>query len=175
MQAVTPLLIRTTEMADRDAVVELVRAAFSGPDRDGSEEVGIVRHIWDQGDLARPIDLVAADGETIVGHVLGSRGTVGEVALLGLAPLAVLPDRQRRGVGSALVHELLQRAESAGWPAVVLLGDPAYYSRFGFEPSGPQGITYAPVGADSPYFQVHVLASHDRSLRGEYLYCWEQP
>jgi putative acetyltransferase len=71
--------------------------------------------------------------------------------------------------------ELLRRAEDLGWPLVVLLGSPAYYERFGFEPSGPLGIVYLPVGAGNPHFQVRKLTGYDDSLRGEFTYCWEVP
>jgi putative acetyltransferase len=55
----------------------------------------------------------------------------------------------------------------------VVLGDPAYYGRFGFEPAGPLGIEYPPVGAASPAFQVRRFAPYDASYRGAFTYCWE--
>jgi putative acetyltransferase len=69
--------------------------------------------------------------------------------------------------------ELLRRVETAGRPLVVLLGNPAYYGRFGFEPSGPLGITYRPVGEDNPAFQVRRFAGYDATYRGDFTYCWE--
>jgi len=71
--------------------------------------------------------------------------------------------------------ELLRRADGAGLPLVVLLGNPDYYGRFGFEPTGPLGVTYQPVGADSPYFQARKLTAYDPSYGGDYTYCWEIP
>jgi putative acetyltransferase len=94
---------------------------------------------------------------------------------VGVAPLSVWPDRHRQGIGTALMTELLGRAERAGTPLVVLLGSPAYYARFGFEPSGPSGISYPPVGRDDPHFQVRWLAGRDPTLRGAFRYCWELP
>jgi putative acetyltransferase len=69
--------------------------------------------------------------------------------------------------------ELLRLAEAEGWPAAVLLGAPSYYSRFGFEPSGPLGIVYPAVGADSPHFQLRRLAAYRASLRATFAYCRE--
>jgi putative acetyltransferase len=57
---------------------------------------------------------------------------------------------------------------------LVLLGSPAYYSRFGFEPSGLHGITYRPVGTGSPYFQVLPLRRLDDPVAGDFVYCWER-
>ena len=52
------------------------------------------------------------------------------------------------------------------WPLLVLLGDPAYYGRFGFEPAGPLGLSYLPVGADNPHFQARRLAGVHRWVPG---------
>jgi predicted N-acetyltransferase YhbS len=168
--------IRPTTVADRPPVLELVRAAFGGNGRDGQDEVDIVVATWSSGALAKAIDLVAVDDEgTILGHVLAAPGSLGADEALGVAPLAVAPSHQNRGIGSALMADLLQRAEATGWPAAVLLGAPSYYGRFGFEPSGPLGITYPPVGVDNPHFQVRRLQAYRPSLRGNFSYCWELP
>lgn len=167
--------IRPTQPSDEAAVLSLVRTAFATGGRDGQEEVAVVEKTWQLGaDATDAIDLVAVDDAVVVGHVLGARARLGDTTtVLAIAPLAVAPGRQRGGVGTALVADLLRRAEEAGWPAAVLLGDPAYYSRFGFEPAGPLGISYPPVGADSPYFQVRRLTGYHPGLQGPVTYCWE--
>lgn len=78
------------------------------------------------------IELVADAKGRIVGHILLSRLAAPEKTL-ALAPLAVLPDRQKKGIGAALVTEAARLARDAGWNAIFLLGSPAYYSRFGFK------------------------------------------
>lgn len=87
-------------------------------------------------DSAIGISLVATIDSQIVGHVIFTRcgitGSSVNVSLLG--PLAVLPDRQRQGIGSAIVRAGLQRLEDAGVRLVCVLGDPAYYGRLGFVP-----------------------------------------
>jgi putative acetyltransferase len=72
-----------------------------------------------------------------------------------------------------LMRDLLSRAEARGWPLLVVLGDPAYYGRFGFERAGPRGLWYRPAGRDDPHFQACPLAGDDGSSRGEFGYCWE--
>jgi putative acetyltransferase len=151
----------------------VVREAFSRGGRDGQEEVDIVVNTWQLGATVEGLELVAVDGDAIVGHVLTARGDLGGREAIAVAPLAVLPSHQGRGLGSSLMTELLERAETAGHPLVVLLGNPAYYSRFGFEPAGPLDIWYLPVGKGDPHFQVRRLSAFDPSYHGQFTYCWE--
>jgi predicted N-acetyltransferase YhbS len=165
------LAVRETTEADRAAVIDVVRRAFTDGTRDGKEETDIVAATWALGDAATPIDLVAADS-VVVGHVLGAAGTIGGAQLLGVAPLSVAPERQGRGIGSSLMTDLLARAAGAGWPAVVLLGNPGYYRRFGFEPAGDFDIHYEPVGAGNPHFMLRRLGG-EALPHGMFTYCWE--
>jgi putative acetyltransferase len=167
------MLLRTAEPADHDAILAVVRDAFSHDGRDGQEEVDIVDATWKLGAGAPDLELVAVDDGAVIGHVMAAPGDLGGRKAVAVAPLAVVPSHQGEGVGSALMTELLRRAQAAGLPLVVLLGDPRYYGRFGFEPSGPLDITYPPVGPQSPYFQVRRLPGYDASYRGTFTYCWE--
>ena len=94
----------------------------------------------------------------VIGHVLGSRGHVGRDPVLAVGPLAVRPDRQQNGVGSALMHAILGAADALGEPLAALLGDPGYYRRFGFELSTVYQIT-PPRPEWQPHFQVRVLSA----------------
>ena len=85
------------------------------------------------------LSLIAVEAEAVVGQVLFSRLRA-PAAALALAPLAVRADRRRRGIGAGLVRAGLDRARREGWRAVVVLGDPAYYSRFGFRPEAVRGM-----------------------------------
>jgi putative acetyltransferase len=93
---------------------------------------------------ARPlVSLVAEDKGVLVGHIMFSPVSLsGHPALqiMGLAPMAVLPERQRQGIGTALVRAGLEQCRLIGAGAVVVLGHPAYYPRFGFSPSTRFGI-----------------------------------
>ena len=169
--------VRPATPADRDAILALVQAAFANGGRDGREEVDIVRATWERDAAPAGFDLVAVDDDSgdVVGHVLAAWGDLDGRPVLGIAPLAVVPGRQRSGIGSALMHDLIGRAERAHEPMLVLLGSTDYYPRFGFEPSGPLAIHYRAVGQDNPHFQVRRLPTYDPSVRGDYVYCWELP
>lgn len=87
------------------------------------------------------ISLVAEENGEIIGHILFSPVSIdSKVKIMGLAPMAVLPAWQGKGVGSRLVNAGLKVCSTAGYVAVVVLGHPAYYPRFGFEPSVNFGI-----------------------------------
>jgi predicted N-acetyltransferase YhbS len=135
--------------------------------------VEITAATWSRGAVPDQLELVAMKGGAVVGHVLAGWGSLGGREVVGVAPLAVMPGHQGVGIGTALMAEWLRRAESAHLPLAVLLGHPAYYGRFGFEPAGPLGIFYGAAGAGNPNFQVRRFSHYDPSYRGDYVYCWE--
>jgi putative acetyltransferase len=119
--------------------------------------------------------LVAEDDVRIVGHVMISTCELrdGESAhhIAMLSPLAVAPDLQRGGIGSALVGAATAIADEAGEPMVILEGSPAYYSRFGFVDSRTLGIEiHLPDWAPREAGQVLPLARYDPALRGTVRY-----
>ncbi|MBM3114433.1 GNAT family N-acetyltransferase [Jeongeupia naejangsanensis] len=119
--------IRPAGVADAAAIDELVTAAFGQPG-----EAGLVAALNAAGRI--DLELVAEAGGLIVGHVLFSPMTVEGVAgaVTGLAPLSVAADWRRQGLGKALVDAGLAQLQAKGVVAAVVLGDPAYYGRFGF-------------------------------------------
>lgn len=129
--------IRAEAPADYPNVHALNTSAFGSP-----AEANLVDALREQ---AHPlVSLVAVDGQTIVGHILFSPVALIEQAdlqIMGLAPMAVASSDQRKGVGSALVRAGLERCRQLGYGAVVVLGHPDYYPRFGFVPSTRFRIT----------------------------------
>jgi len=137
------MILRDEQPADGDVIREVVQAAFGR-----AAEAQLVDRLRGDGDAV--VSLVADEAGAIVGHVLLS-GLRAPFKALGLAPVSVRPERQGAGVGSALVREALARARTDGWDAVFVLGDPAYYRRFGFDPEAAQGF-------GSPYAGPHLMA-----------------
>jgi putative acetyltransferase len=154
------LIVRQERESDRAAADAIHRRAFGRDD-----EATIARRVRASDRFVPELSLVAVDDDGIVvGHVLVSyadlEGT--EARLLLLGPIAVEPERQRRGVGSELVRAALARAAELGEPLVLLEGDPAYYGRFGFVRADELGLL-PPAGTPPPGFQVVVLDA-DRPL-----------
>lgn len=148
--------IREEDPQDRQAVYEVVSSAFG--QRTEAELVGALRA---DGDCV--FSLVAEEGGSIVGHVLLSKMGA-PFRALALAPVAVIPTRQRRGIGSALIESAIQRARSAGWDGVFVLGDAGYYERFGFDREAAVGFTSPYAGA---HFMLLKLTAKLTSTTGE--------
>ena len=94
--------------------------------------------------------LVAVDDDTVVGHALFSRMKAPFPAL-ALGPVAVLHEYRRTGIGSRLIRQGIARSEAAGWLGIFVLGDPAFYRRFGFDAGRASGFI-------SPYAGPHLMA-----------------
>lgn len=108
------------------------------------------------------ISLVAKIGDKVVGHILFTPARLIQnqgwsIEGLGLAPLAVLPEYQKQGIGTGLCIEGLTRAALAGYPFVVVLGDSAYYPRFGFKPASTYGIQCAYEDNPDEAFMIKML------------------
>ena len=147
--------IRPERAGDEAAIHGVVAAAFDGhPHSDGSEP-GIVDALRADGDLA--ISLVAEEGGAIVGHVAFSPVSVsdGRQGWFGLGPAAVDPARQGEGIGTALIERGLDLLRDRGAAGCVVLGDPAYYARFGF--AHDPALTYP--GPPPEYFQRLVIGN----------------
>lgn len=140
--------VRPEERHDAAAVRMVHERAFGRAD-----EARLVEALHRDGFVR--LALVAEVGGGVVGHVLFSdlpvRTVAGTVHLLALAPLAVLPEHQRAGIGSALVRHGLHECAERGHRAVVVLGEPAYYGRFGFTTERAASLTSPYSG---PYFQA---------------------
>ncbi|WP_292899346.1 GNAT family N-acetyltransferase [Nitratireductor sp.] len=121
--------IRIETIADRDAVHALLCTAF-----DGDGEAGLVQSLHADGDVV--LSLVAETEGVVCGHVLFSRLHVvnGDTRFpaVALAPLAVSPTHQRQGIAARLVEEAHRRLITTGETLSVVLGEPAYYGRFGY-------------------------------------------
>jgi putative acetyltransferase len=146
--------VRPERPADARAVWTVHEAAFGRPD-----EAKLVARLRQQ---ASPcLSLVTETAGRVTGHVFFSPVMVdGERPAPpagGLAPVGVLPEAQGRGAGAALVRAGVEASRALGWRLLFLLGNPAYYGRFGFELAAPRGLHYESHAFDRG-FQVLELA-----------------
>lgn len=159
---VNTMTIRPEQPDDRLAVRAVNTAAFPTP-----AEADLVDALREQ---ARPlVSLVALDGAAIVGHILFSPVTLSghpALILMGLAPMAVAPTHQRRGIGSTLVRTGLEQCRKLGVGAVVVLGHPDYYPRFGFAPATRSGIGCEYEVPEEAFMALELQPNYLRSVSG---------
>ncbi|MTI84341.1 MAG: N-acetyltransferase [Firmicutes bacterium] len=123
-------------------------------------EPNLVEAIRKSDNYIPELSLVAVINKAVVGHIMFSFLTIetdnGRIPVLGLAPVAVLPEHQNRGIGSALIEHGLKECKKLGFKIVILVGHPNYYPRFGFVPAGSKGLK-APFEVPDEAFMVREL------------------
>ncbi len=162
------VLVRRELPDDIDVIRYVTAAAFRGaihsapPVEAGGEpgEATLVSCLRADGGWVPELSMVAVEDGVVVGHVVCTRAHVNDRPALGLGPVSVLPARQRSGIGSALMHAVLGAADALDESLVGLVGDPAYYRRFGFVPAESVRVS-APDASWGDYFQVRTLTQYD--------------
>ncbi|MBC9914965.1 GNAT family N-acetyltransferase [Chitinophaga varians] len=143
-------ILRKEKISDIPQIDTVTKAAFLSAAHASGTEQFIIRALRASGQLT--LSLVAEENETLIGHVAISPVEIssGEPGWFGLGPVSVLPERQGTGVGSALIKAALAELRQLGAKGCVVLGEPAYYGRFGFRADA--GLLYPEAPAE--YFQV---------------------
>jgi putative acetyltransferase len=164
------LLIRRERPEDGRPARGLIDAAFGPPaGAPHAAETVLLDGLRADGDVVAELTFAAVLDGRLAGHVVCSRARLGEGRAVALGPIAVRPDLQRQGVGSALVAAVIATADQRGEPCLVLLGEPAYYARFGFEPAAARGIG-SPGPWEDAFFQVLTLRAWRPELAGPFRY-----
>jgi putative acetyltransferase len=161
------VLIREEEPADYAAIAEVTRAAFNN-----DAEAELIDRLRQEGVVIT--SLVAEEHGRILGHILFSTVEVmfraaERVVLASLAPVAVAPDHQRGGIGSALVWRGIERCREAGHSAIILVGHPDYYSRFGFSQGVVAGLRN-PFSSGPSFMGLELVRGALSGLKGQVVY-----
>lgn len=157
--------VRQENINDYEEIDRLLLEAFGG-----SQEIQLVRQIRRSQDYIPSLSFVAVDNNVIVGHLLFSKVQLtfdsGEVCqILSLAPLSVLPQHQKQGVGSTLVLHGLNEVRKIAYPLIVVIGHPQYYLKFGFVLAKPFGLRVKYKVPDNAFFVMEIEKGflHQRS------------
>lgn len=164
--------IRQETSKDYNEVYNLVKEAFATAEhRDGNEQDLVVA--LRKGEAFIPeLSLVAEKDGRIVGHILFTKAKVGEDTVLVLAPLSILPEFQKQGIGSALIKEGHKIAKELGYSYSLVLGSETYYPHYGYLPAVQFGIQ-VPDGIPSANFMAIKLLETAKTISGAVTYAKE--
>lgn len=158
--------VRAEQPQDHASVRAVNTSAF-----ETTAEADLVDALREQ---AHPVvSLVAEVGGEVVGHILFSPVTLTghpELRIMGLAPMAVAPAHQRSGIGSELVRAGLEKCRQLGFGAVVVLGHPSYYPRFGFRPTARYGIDSEYEAPEEAFMLIELQPGSLRGATGKIQY-----
>lgn len=157
-------VIRPETPQDFRTVEDLTREAFWNVYRPGCTEHCVLHRYRSLPEFVPELSLILEVAGQIVGHIMYSRGEVicddgRKLPILIFGPVSIAPSFQRRGYGSLLIRESLERAGAMGCGAVAITGNPEYYARFGFSDGKQKGVYYGglPRTEDTPFFLVKEL------------------
>lgn len=170
--------IRKEEPRDYPEVYCLVQAAFREVEESDHTEHYLVERLRASEAFVPELSLVAETIEgKIVGYVLFTKVEIvandAAKSLLGVAPLAVLPDYQKQGIGGALLEEAHRRAIKSGYKAAVLLGHAAYYPRFGYRKASDFGIIFPFDVPDECCMAIELMPDALKNMEGNVRYAKE--
>ncbi len=164
------VVIRSERVSDHAEIDAVVRAAFT---RHPDDVALLVERIRASENYLPELAVVAVDDSGVLAHTMlswvGLENSSRE-RILNLSPMSVRPDRQRQGVGSKLIRSVLDRAEAAGEPAVMVEGIPGYYPQFGFERASTLGFVPPSESIPDDAFMVKRLPGYDPSCAGRIVY-----
>jgi len=147
------ILIRQERETDFDSVYAVVRSAFETMEVASGDEQDLVNRLRKSSAFIPELSLVAVCDGKIVGHIMFTKMKVGIHPALALAPVAVLPEYQKQGIGGKLIAEGHRIARELGHSVAILVGHPNYYQRFGYQPAGNFNIQ-APFDVPADAFMV---------------------
>ena len=164
--------IRKEQKSDYEEVYNLVKTAFEKAKESDGNEQDLVVDLRNSDNFVPELSLVAKKDDKVVGYILFTKIQIGKYEELALAPLAVLPEYQRQGIGSKLIKEGHKIAKEMGYHYVVVLGSDKYYPKFGYEKASKYGIK-PPFDVPDENFMVIKLNDLRKEIIGTVKYAKE--
>lgn len=161
--------IRSEKPEDYKSIYDLNKLAFNG-----EVEAKLVNNLRETKGFVPELSLVAIKDGEVVGHILFSiihiQTDTNKIPVLALAPMAVLPKHQKQGIGSMLVGEGLKKCKELGYKAVILVGHPDYYPRFGFTHAKEKGLKLPFDAPDEAFMVYEIIHQALEGIKGMVVY-----
>lgn len=166
------MLIRKEEVEDYDVVYSVIQQAFMDAEHTDGHEQDLVNALRKGNSFIPELSLVAEVNEKIVGHIMFTKASTGDTIVLALAPLSVLPEYQRKGIGTALIKEGHRIAMELGYGYSIVLGSEKYYPKAGYLPADTFGIN-SPFDVPRENFMVCKINQNAPIVQGVVEYAKE--
>ena len=166
------MLIRQETSNDYEKVYYVVKQAFASAEHSDGNEQDLVVNLRESNNFIPELSLVAIDDNKIVGYILFTKIRIGKYEELALAPLAVLPEYQKQGIGKKLIEEGHKKAKKLGYQYSIVLGSERYYPKLGYVPASQYGIK-APFEVPNENFMAIELNNTDVEITGVVEYAKE--
>lgn len=166
------MLIRQEDKNDYDEVYNLIKAAFEVAEHSDGNEQDLVVALRKGDGFIPGLSLVAELNRKIVGHILFTKAKIGNNMVLVLAPLSVLPECQKQGIGTALIEEGHRIAKELGYGYSLVLGSEKYYPQLGYIQAEKLGVL-VPEGVPSINFMAIQLQENANPISGAVIYAKE--
>ncbi len=164
--------IRQENKNDYEEIYNVVKTAFETAEHSDGNEQDLVVALRNSDSFIPELSLVAIKDNKIVGHILFTKIKIGNHEELALAPLAVLPEYQKQGIGSKLIQQGHKIAKELGYHYSIVLGSETYYPKFGYVPAIQYGIK-APFEVSNENFMAIKLNDTDAEIKGTVQYAKE--
>lgn len=159
------LEIRQENKEDYEEIYNLVKIVFETAEHSDGNEQDLVVALRDSNNFIPQLSLVAVQDNKIVGYILFTKIKIGKYEELALAPLVILPEYQRQGIGKQLIEKGHQIAKKLGYHYSIVLGSQTYYPKSGYVPAIEYGIK-APFEVPNENFMAIKLNHTDKEIIG---------
>lgn len=165
--------IRVENKEDYEVVERLIELAFISAENSNKDEHNLIARIRLGNNYVPELSLVAEKDSKILGQILLSKVDIRNKETvfqeLVLAPISVLPEYQKQGIGSSLIKEAISKAKKMGYSLIIVLGYPSYYSKFGFKKAKDFGIETS-IPEFNDYLMLLKLENSQDNISGKVIY-----
>jgi predicted N-acetyltransferase YhbS len=167
------VLIQRTTVKDYFPTENLTRESFWNLYKPGCDEHLVLHNLRNSESYISLLDLIAIFENKIIGHIISTKAKVtdplnNDYEILCAGPLSVLPEFQKQGIGSELLNESILIAKGAGYPGMILFGNPGYYHRFGFRNAQEYGITTKDGQNFEPFMALELQKGGLDKVKGKF-------